>query len=78
MLIITRKIGEVISIGDDIEVKVIEIKGKQIRIGISAPNEVRIYRKEIYLKIIEENKLAANINPEDLDKIRSIWKKNKS
>ncbi|MBI5374815.1 MAG: carbon storage regulator CsrA [Candidatus Schekmanbacteria bacterium] len=73
MLIITRKVGEIISIGDSIEVKILDIKGRQVRIGIGAPNNVQIYRKEIYLKILEENKKAANILPEHLHEINLIW-----
>jgi len=73
VLIITRKVGEIISIGDSIEVKILDIKGRQVRIGIDAPNNVQIYRKEIYLKILEENKKAANILPEHLHEISLIW-----
>ena len=58
MLILTRKPGESIYIGD-IKVTVVEIKGHQIRVGIDAPPEVRIYREEIYVQIMEENRKAA-------------------
>ena len=58
MLILTRKPGESIYIGD-IKVTIVEMKGNQIRVGIDAPPEVRIYREEIYLQIMEENKIAA-------------------
>lgn len=58
LLILTRKPGESIYIGD-IKVTVVEVKGPQIRLGIKAPKEVRIYREEIYLQILEENRLAA-------------------
>ena len=59
MLILTRKPGESIYIGDGIKVVIVEIKGNQIRVGIEAPSDVRIYREEIYLQILEENKKAA-------------------
>ena len=59
MLILTRKPGESLYIGDDIKVSIVEIKGHQIRIGIEAPKECRVYREEIYLAILEENKSAA-------------------
>jgi len=59
MLILTRKPGECIYIGDHIKVTVIEIKGNQIRIGIDAPRNFKIYREEIYLQILEENRQAA-------------------
>jgi carbon storage regulator len=58
MLILTRKPGESLYIGD-VKVTVVELKGHQIRIGIDAPPEIRIYREEIYLQILEENKQAA-------------------
>ena len=55
MLIFTRRIGEEIRIGDDIRVRIIDIKGKQVRLGIEAPPEVIIHREEIYLRINENN-----------------------
>lgn len=58
MLILMRKEGDSLMIGDDIEIKVTEISGNQIKLGISAPSDVRIYRKEIY-STIEENQKAA-------------------
>ena len=59
MLILTRKTNESITIGDSIEVSVIEIKGDQVKLGISAPKEIRVYRKEVYLAIQKENEAAA-------------------
>ena len=59
MLILTRKPGESVYIGDNVKVTVVEIKGSQIRLGIDAPQDVRIYREEIYLAILEENRQAA-------------------
>ena len=56
MLILTRKSSEVIMIGDEIKIQVIEIKGKQVRLGIDAPREFSIHREEVYLRIQEENK----------------------
>ncbi|MDC7127320.1 MAG: carbon storage regulator CsrA [Spirochaetales bacterium] len=58
MLILTRKKNESINIGDSIEISVIEIKGDQVKIGINAPKEIKVYRKEVYLAIQEENKEA--------------------
>lgn len=65
MLILTRKPGESLYIGDDVKVSIVEIKGHQIRIGIEAPKECRVYREEIYLAILEENRSAAASNPMD-------------
>lgn len=59
MLALSRRVNESIMIGSDIEITVLEVKGDQIKIGISAPKSVPIYRKEIYLQIQESNKEAA-------------------
>lgn len=59
MLALSRKINESIIVGNDIEVTILEVKGDQVKIGISAPKSVPIYRKEIYLQIKESNKEAA-------------------
>lgn len=71
MLALSRKTGESIVIGSDIEFTVLEIKGDQVKLGISAPKTVPIYRKEIYVQIQEANKEAAkgDINPEALSKL---------
>lgn len=66
MLILTRKIGESITIGDKIKVSVMEIKGRQVRLGIEAPADTMVHREEVYQKILEENKLAALIEPDHL------------
>jgi len=58
MLVLTRKLGETIIIGDDIVIKVVDIHGKQIRLGIEAPSEITIFRGEIYDRIQEEKKRA--------------------
>ena len=67
MLILTRKIGECITIGDQIKVYVMDIRGKQVRLGIEAPSDAVIYREEIYQKILEENRLAAQVALTDFD-----------
>ncbi len=59
MLALSRKTSESIMIGSDIEITVLEIKGDQVKIGISAPKAVPIYRKELYLQIQQSNKEAA-------------------
>ncbi len=54
MLILTRRIGETLMIGDNVKVTVLEMKGGQVRIGIDAPKDVSVHREEIYIKIQEE------------------------
>lgn len=56
MLALSRKENEAIVIGNDIEVTILEVKGDQVKIGISAPKSVPVYRKELYLQIKETNK----------------------
>ncbi len=56
MLILTRRVGETLIIGDKISVVILGIKGNQIRIGINAPKEISVHRKEIYIKIKNKNK----------------------
>ncbi len=58
MLALTRKLNESIMIGNDVEISILEIKGDQVKLGISAPKSVPIYRKEIYIQIQEANKEA--------------------
>ena len=72
MLALSRKKDEAIVINDDIEIKVIEIKGDQVKIGISAPKSVPIYRTEGYVQIQEANKAAAN--SVDADTLKNIFK----
>ncbi len=59
MLVLSRKIGESITINDDIKITVVDIKGKTIRIGIAAPDNAKIYREEVFEKIKEENTSSA-------------------
>jgi carbon storage regulator len=59
MLALSRKKGESIVLNNDIEVTVLDIKGDQVKIGISAPKSVPIYRKEVYLQIQDANKAAS-------------------
>ena len=70
MLALTRKKGEALVINNNIEITVLEIRGDQIKIGISAPNDVPIYRKEVYLQIQQENEAA--ISADGLDALNNL------
>ncbi|MBI5418991.1 MAG: carbon storage regulator CsrA [Deltaproteobacteria bacterium] len=61
MLVLTRKSGERVLIGDDVMVTVLDVGRGQVKIGISAPTGMPIYREEIYMKVMEENRRAASI-----------------
>ncbi|MCG1021586.1 carbon storage regulator CsrA [Sutcliffiella horikoshii] len=69
MLVLTRKIDEAITIGDDIEITVLSINGDQVKLGIQAPKHIEIHRKEIYLSIQEENNAASHSS---LDLIQAL------
>ncbi len=62
MLALTRKLNESIMIGNDVEITILDIKGDQVKLGINAPKSVPVYRKEIYLQILESNKEAVEGN----------------
>ena len=66
MLVLSRQRDETIMIGDDIEVTVVDIRGDKVRLGINAPKEISVHRKEVYDAIKRENKAAAQVKPEDL------------
>jgi len=59
MLVLTRRKGESIILGDDVEVKILELHGSQVKVGIQAPKSLSVHRKEVYLAIQRENKAAA-------------------
>ena len=63
MLVLARKVGERLRIGDNIEVVIVEIKGETVRLGLTAPRGVAIYRQEIYDAIQRENMAASTIAP---------------
>lgn len=71
MLVLTRKINQSIQIGDDIELTILSIEGEQVKIGINAPKQVEIHRKEVYLAIQEENNQASAVSIELLKNLSS-------
>ncbi|OPX45668.1 hypothetical protein CLHUN_06050 [Ruminiclostridium hungatei] len=72
MLVLSRKKGQSIMLGDNIELTIIEIQGDQVRIGINAPKAVQVYRKELFLEIQEENKKAAGSSKIELESILKL------
>ncbi len=74
MLILTRKVGERITIGDDVVLTVIEVKGRQVKVGITAPSHKAIHREEIYQRILEENQMASGAALEDMERIGQAWR----
>jgi carbon storage regulator len=72
MLVLSRQRDETIMIGDDIEVTVVDIRGDKVRLGINAPKEVSVHRKEVYDAIRRENRAAAQVKPEDVPGIGKV------
>ncbi len=72
MLILTRKVGEAIAIEGNITVRLLEIKGGQIKLGIEAPNHIAVHREEVLTRIMEENRKAAFDAPADLDSVARL------
>ena len=75
MLALTRKLNEAIIINDNIEIKVLEISGDKVRLGISAPKEMNIYREEIYNQVKESNQDATTVTKDNLKSLKDILKK---
>ena len=69
MLYLTRKIGESVIINDNIEISVVEVRGKSIKLGFTFPSDVSVLRREIYERIQEENRAAAEASPAALDDV---------
>ncbi len=70
MLALTRKKGESLILNNNIEVTVLEIRGDQVKLGVKAPREVPVYRKEVYLQIQKENEAAASV--ENLEALKKL------
>jgi len=73
MLILTRKSGEKIRVGDEVVVAVLEVKGSQVKLGIEAPRGVTVHRGEVYDRIQEENRLAAEVEAGDFDVAAKLY-----
>jgi carbon storage regulator len=70
MLALTRKKGESLVLNNDIEVTVLEIRGDQVKLGINAPKQVPVYRKEVYMQIQKENEASASV--ENLEALKKL------
>ena len=77
MLILTRKSGETITVGDHVVVNILEVKGSQVKIGIDAPLGIPVHRGEIYEKIQQENMLASAVEPFDFEMAAELCKPRK-
>jgi len=75
VLILTRKLGESITIGDNIKVTVLGIYGKQVKLGVTAPDRVSVHREEIFLRIQDENRHASLALKEDLLEVARILRR---
>ena len=73
MLILTRRPGESLYLGENIKLKVLSIQGKQIKLGLEVPEDMTVYREEVYLKIKEQNSLALQASEQDLLAAASLW-----
>jgi len=77
MLVLTRKLGESIRIGDEIKITIVELEGRYAKIGIEAPRNVIVHREEVYERIQKENRAAAQTKKVDLTAVAQLWKKQK-
>jgi len=73
VLVLTRKAGQNIAVGNEIRISIIEIKGRQVRLGIEAPDEMPIHRGEVLMRIQVENQEAAGPSVEDLSQVLDLF-----
>lgn len=73
MLILTRKPGESLYVGDDIRITVLSLQGKQVKIGVTLPEDMVVYREEVYRRVMEENRMALETSNEDLLVAAQLW-----
>jgi len=74
MLILTRKASESLHLGDDIKITVLSVQGKQVKLGIDVPEDMAVYRDEVYQRIKEENRQAMQTSDNDLLAVTRLWK----
>ncbi len=78
MLILTRRPGESLYLGDHIKLKVLNVQGKQVKIGLDVPEDMTVYREEVYQKIKEQNRLALETKEQDLLAAATLWLRKES
>ena len=74
MLILARKPGESLYVGDDIRITVLSVQGKQVKIGITLPPDKVVYREDVYRRVMEENRIALATSTEDLLAAAQLWR----
>jgi carbon storage regulator len=72
LLILTRKIGETVAIGDEVKVQVVEVKGRQVRLGITAPAALAVHREEVFQRIQEQNRRSTEVSLSDLEVLAGL------
>ena len=77
MLILTRRAGQSLYVGDNIRVTVLGIQGKQVKIGLELPEDMTVYRDEVYQRVMEENRMAIQTSNEDLLTAAELWQDSK-
>lgn len=77
MLILTRRPGESLYLGEDIKITVLGMQGKQVKLGLEVPSETTVYREEVYKRVIEENQRALASKNEDLMQAAELWQAKK-
>ncbi len=78
MLILTRKLGETIRIGNKIKITILDAKGRQIRVGIDAPPDITVHREEVYQMIKQQNILAAGYDDSIGKNLSNVWNRLKN
>lgn len=73
MLILTRRPGESVYLGDNIRVTVLSLQGKQVKLGLEVPTDMVVYRDEVYRRVVEENRMALAVNNDDLLVATQLW-----
>ena len=73
MLILTRRPGESLYVGDSIKITVLDVQGHQVKIGLDVPKDTTVYREELYLKVREQNSLALSTSEQDLIAAMKLW-----